>query len=75
MPKKDAKSKEDSSEETGEEGREEASDAGEAGVLEEGVVGSKEPTEKEKLLALYQTLKDLGINSIGDLEVKIARLS
>lgn len=34
----------------------------------------KEPTEKEKLLALYQTLKDLGINSIGDLEVKISRL-
>ena len=30
--------------------------------------------EKEKLLALYQTLKDLGINSIGDLEVKISRL-
>lgn len=30
-------------------------------------------TEKEKLLELYQTLKDLGINSIGDLEQKIAR--
>ena len=31
-------------------------------------------SEKEELLALYQTLKDLGINSIGDLEVKISRL-
>lgn len=31
-------------------------------------------TEKQKLLELYQTLKDLGVNSIGDLEVKIARL-
>lgn len=30
-------------------------------------------TEKEKLLDLYQQLKDLGINSIGDLEVKISR--
>ena len=31
------------------------------------------PTEKEKLEALYKQLKDLGINSIGDLEVKISR--
>mgnify|MGYP001574834337 CR=1 FL=1 len=31
-------------------------------------------TEKEELLALYQKLKDLGINSISDLEVKISRL-
>ena len=31
-------------------------------------------SEKDKLLALYKTLKDLGINSIGDLENKIARL-
>lgn len=31
-------------------------------------------SEKDKLLALLQTLKDLGINSIGDLEVKISRL-
>ena len=30
--------------------------------------------EKEHLLALYKELKDLGINSIGDLEVKISRL-
>lgn len=30
-------------------------------------------SEKEKLLALYQTLKDLGIRSIGDLENLIAR--
>ncbi len=30
-------------------------------------------SEKEKLLELYQTLKDLGINSIGDLENKISR--
>ena len=30
-------------------------------------------TEKEKLLELYQTLKDLNINSIGDLEVRISR--
>ena len=32
-------------------------------------------TEKEELLALYQKLKDLGINSISDLEVKISRLA
>ena len=31
-------------------------------------------SEKDKLLDLYQTLKDLGINSIGDLEVRISRL-
>lgn len=31
-------------------------------------------SEKEVLLELYKTLKDLGINSIGDLEVKISRL-
>ncbi len=30
-------------------------------------------SEKEKLLELYQVLKDLGINSIGDLENKIAK--
>lgn len=30
-------------------------------------------SEKEKLLALYQMLKDLGIRSIGDLENLIAR--
>lgn len=35
---------------------------------------SVEKTEKEKLLDLYKTLKDLGINSIGDLEVRISRL-
>lgn len=34
----------------------------------------KVPTEKEKLEKLYQQLKDLGVNSIGDLEVKISRL-
>ncbi len=33
-----------------------------------------EKTEKEKLLDLYKVLKDMGINSIGDLEVKISRL-
>lgn len=32
-------------------------------------------SEKDALLALYKTLKDLGINSIGDLENKIARLN
>ena len=31
------------------------------------------PSQKERLLALYQTLKDLGIRSIGDLENLIAR--
>ena len=31
-------------------------------------------TEKEVLLDLHKTLKDLGVNSIGDLEVKISRL-
>lgn len=32
------------------------------------------PSEKDKLQALYQQLLDLGVHSIGDLEVKIARL-
>ena len=31
-------------------------------------------SEKDKLLELYKTLKDLGIHSIGDLEVMISRL-
>ena len=31
-------------------------------------------SEKEVLLDLYKQLKDLGINSIGDLEVMISRL-
>ena len=30
-------------------------------------------SEKERLLALYQTLKDLGIRSLSDLENLIAR--
>jgi len=33
----------------------------------------KVKSEKEVLLELYQTLKDLGIRRIGDLENKIAR--
>ena len=33
----------------------------------------KEPTEKEKLLVLYQELKDRNIRSISDLEGQIAR--
>ena len=33
----------------------------------------KVKSEKEVLLELYQTLKDLGVSSIGDLENKIAR--
>lgn len=39
-----------------------------------GQVNDHVESEKEKLLKLLQTLKDLGINSIGDLEVKISRL-
>jgi len=35
--------------------------------------GSKIPSEKERLLALYQELKDLGIRSISDLENLIAK--
>lgn len=31
------------------------------------------PSEKERLLALYQTLKELNIRSISDLENLIAR--
>lgn len=31
------------------------------------------PSEKERLLVLYQQLKDLGIRSISDLENLIAR--
>jgi len=33
----------------------------------------KAKSEKERLLELYQTLKDLNINSISDLENLIAR--
>ena len=40
-------------------------------IVEE--IKTPQKSEKEKLLELYQTLKDLGINSIGDLEVKISR--
>ena len=32
-------------------------------------------SEKEELQLLYQKLKDLGVNSISDLEVKISRLA
>ena len=32
-----------------------------------------QPSEKDRLLALYQTLKDLGIRSLSDLENLIAR--
>lgn len=42
-------------------------------IIEETSV-PQEKTEKEKLLELHQQLKDLGVNSIGDLEVKISRL-
>lgn len=36
---------------------------------------TEELSEKERLLELYQTLKDLNIRSIGDLENLIARAS
>lgn len=32
------------------------------------------PTDKEILTHLYETMKIYGINSIGDVEVKLARL-
>ncbi len=32
------------------------------------------PETKQDYLALHQLLKDLGVNSIGDLEVKASRL-
>ena len=32
------------------------------------------PSTKEDFLALHKCLKDLGVNSIGDLEVKASRL-
>lgn len=58
-----------------EEASEESTNEGIQEVLEsEGALAGGELSEKETLLALYQTLKDLGINSIGDLEVKISRL-
>ena len=34
----------------------------------------KPPTLKEELEGLYTKLKEHGVNSIGDLEVKISRL-
>ena len=37
------------------------------------VPAPKTETEKERLLKLYQTLKDLGVRSISDLENLIAR--
>lgn len=42
-------------------------------VLQEVEIPVSENSEKDKLLALYQTLKDLGIRSISDLENLIAR--
>ena len=36
--------------------------------------GTTTPSELAKLVTLWQQLKDLGVNSISDLEVKIARL-
>ena len=39
--------------------------------IEEKII--KSATEKEKLLTLYQTLKDLNVRSISDLENLIAR--
>lgn len=56
-------------EEEGQEGEK----AGNAGEQAE-VLGDESMSEKEELLKLLQTLKDLGINSIEDLEVKISRL-
>ena len=56
---------------------EEGENANEEKVLDRVLVeDSQEVTksEKEVLLELYQKLKDLNINSIGDLEVKISRL-
>lgn len=45
-------------------------------VVEEAISAPlpQSPSEKDRLLALYQTLKDLGIRSISDLENLIARL-
>lgn len=44
-------------------------------VIEEIVVKENgEKSEKDVLLDLHKTLKDLGVNSISDLEVKISRL-
>lgn len=63
--KNESKSEEDGSQEEGG-----GTENGNQDLNEEGRL----LTEKEKLLELYQTLKDLGINSIGDLEVKISRL-
>lgn len=73
MPKKDAKNKETNEETSGEEGSQEAASTTDVQELNED--STNQPTEKEKLLVLYQTLKDLGINSISDLEVKISRLN
>ncbi len=55
-------------------GDEEVKNANEEGSQEVLAEGSGTKSEKEVLLELLQTLKDLGINSIGDLEVKISRL-
>ena len=36
--------------------------------------GQTERTERDDLVAVYDEMKRLGVNSIGDLEVRIARL-
>lgn len=33
-----------------------------------------ERTERDELVSVYEEMKRLGVNSIGDLEVRIARL-
>ena len=38
-------------------------------------VTSAPKTEKDELIAVYNEMKRLGVNSIGDLEVRISRLS
>jgi len=37
-------------------------------------VNSAPKTEKDELVSVYNEMKRLGVNSIGDLEVRISRL-
>lgn len=73
MSKKKKDEKEDIKEKEGE-FSEEIPESSPEDPLPEAPTTPPENSEKEELLALYKTLKDLGINSISDLEVKISRL-
>ena len=52
--------------------QEEVKDEAKNEVKDEVISASK--TEKDELVSVYNEMKRLGVNSIGDLEVRISRL-